>query len=460
VKHVAIVGGGIAGLAIAHALRRRAPGLEVVVLEAASRAGGNIRSEREEGFLCEWGPNGFLDSVPETLALADDLGLGSRVLPSDDRARRRFVFRRGRLHELPGGPAAFLGSGLLSWRGKLRIAGEPFAQPRPEGDETIHGFASRRIGEEAASVLVGSMVSGVFAGDARALSLRACFPKMWDMETEHGGLFRALLAKRRNGRARRGEPMGSPLGRLTSFRDGTEELVRALAASLGPALRLGARATCVLHAGGGWRVVAGAESVDADAVVRGAAPGASARLVSVLDDSLAAELAAIPAAGLAVVALGYEENRLARPLDGFGFLVPRGEGPRCLGMLWDSSIFSGRAPAGRVLLRAMIGGAHDPKAVHLADEALLEVVRRDLRTTMGLDLEPCFAQIFRHPLGIPQYVVGHLDRLARIDARLARHPGLHLAGNGYRGVAINACVAEAGPLADRVIAGLGLHAGP
>jgi oxygen-dependent protoporphyrinogen oxidase len=170
-----------------------------------------------------------------------------------------------------------------------------------------------------------------------------------------------------------------------------------------------------------------------------------------LDDPLAAELAGIPSAGLAVVALGYDESRLPAPLDGFGFLVPRGEGPRVLGVLWDSSIYPGRAPSGRALVRVMVGGALDPGAVCLEEAELLAIVRRDLQATMGLSADPDFVRVFRHPLGIPQYVVGHLARLARVEDRLARLPGLYVAGNGYRGVAINACAAEAAPLAERIL---------
>ena len=186
----------------------------------------------------------FLDNVPEMLALVRALGLQHRLQPSDDAARKRFVFRGGRLHALPGGPGEFLRSRLLTGPGKLRIALEPFARSRPGGDETIHGFASRRIGREAADVLIDSMVSGIFAGDARALSLRACFPRMWQLETDHGGLFRALFALRRQNRRQHGsaasgpqDPIGAPGGRLTSFRNGSEELIRALAAALGSSLR-------------------------------------------------------------------------------------------------------------------------------------------------------------------------------------------------------------------------------
>ena len=454
-SRVAVVGAGIAGLAVAHAVRRLLPAAGVTVFEAAPRPGGNIRSERLDGYLCEWGPNGFLDSVPETLALARDLGLTGRLQASDARARRRFIYRGGRLHLLPGGPGSFLASGLLSWPGKLRIAAEPFARPRPEGDETIHAFAARRIGREAADVLVGSMVGGVFAGDSRELSLRACFPKMWEMETEHGGLFRALFARMRERRIRKGDAVGSPLGTLTSFCDGTEELVRAATASLGPALRLGTRVTGLRRAAVGWRIEAeGDGGTAAEAVVLATPPSASARLVAGVDDAVAAELSLIPSAGLAVVALGYAERDLPRPLDGFGFLVPRSEGVRSLGVLWDSSICPGRAPASHALLRVMIGGARDPEAVRLDDAPLLDLVKGELRRTMGPAADPGFVRIFRHPLGIPQYVVGHLDRLGRIEERLARHPGLYLAGNGYRGVAINSCVAEAGPLAASVCAAL------
>jgi oxygen-dependent protoporphyrinogen oxidase len=454
-SRIAVVGGGIAGLSLAYALVRRgatARGVDVAVLERSPRAGGNIRTEVIDGFVCEWGPNGFLDNAPDTLAMVRDLGLGPRLLPSDDRARRRFIFRQGRLHELPGGPGAFLRSGLLSWKGKARIALEPLARSRPDGDETIHAFATRRIGREAADVLIDSMVSGVFGGDARRLSLRACFPKMWEMETEHGGLFRALLARRRLQPRKNGEAIGSPLGRLTSFVGGSEDLIRALADALGGIVRTGSQVDRVRRARDGY-VVAFADGSEepADAVVLAGGAHASAAQVRHLDEPLASTLGSIQTAPMVVACLGYVSARLSRPLDGFGFLVPRGEGPRLLGALWDSSVYPGRAPEGHALIRVMLGGAHDTAAIDLDDEELRRLVRRELGATMGLDLLPDFFHVFRHPAGIPQYTVGHLARLAAIDGRLSTLPGLFVAGNAYRGVAINACVAEAGPLADRVL---------
>jgi oxygen-dependent protoporphyrinogen oxidase len=454
-SRIAIVGGGISGLAIAHALRAQgaeARGVEVVVLERGDRPGGNIRTEVIDGFTCEWGPNGFLDNAPATLALVDELGLRPRLQPSDNRARRRFIWRGGRLHPLPGGPVDFLTSGLLSWSGKARLAMEPFAARRPEGDETIHAFASRRIGREAADVLIDSMVSGVFGGDARALSLRACFPKMWHLETDHGGLFRAMLARRRQHPRRNGEAMGAPLGRLTSFVGGSEDLVRALVARLGPVIRTGVAVTGVERVPDGYALaIEGDAPLHADAVVMASGSATTARMVRGLDPALAHTLEAIPTATMVVVCLGFPADRLPTPLDGFGYLVPRGEGLRTLGVLWDSSVYPGRAPRGHVLMRVMLGGATDPSAIGLDDEALLALVRSDLRRVMGIDAAPTFVKVFRHALGIPQYTVGHLDRLAAADARLAQSPGLFLAGNAYRGVAINSCIAEAARVASQAL---------
>jgi oxygen-dependent protoporphyrinogen oxidase len=302
-------------------------------------------------------------------------------------------------------------------------------------------------------VLIDAMVSGVFGGDARDLSLRACFPKMWDMETEHGGLFRAMLARRRQHPRRNGEAIGSPLGRLTSFTGGCEDLVRGLTSALGDVVHTGIDVRGIARVGAGYRLhVDGGSPIDADAVVLAGGSAVTARIVRDLDVSLADALDGIPTAPMLVVCLGYREDRLPRPLNGFGFLVPRGERIRTLGVLWDSSIYPSRAPEGYALMRVMLGGATDPSAIGLDGAHVLDVVRGDLRTTMGLDLGPDFVRIFRHATGIPQYTVGHLDRLARVEQQLAALPGIALAGNGYRGVAINACIADAIPVAQRVLA--------
>lgn len=454
-NRIAIVGGGIAGLSVAHEIRKRSPQSEIALLERAERTGGNICTEVVDGYVCEAGPDGFLDNAPATLQLVHDIGLDDRLLPSSDAARRRFIFRRQRLREVPVSPGAFASSSLLSLIGKLRVLSEPFTKAADEEDESIYGFAARHIGQEAADAMIDPMVSGIFAGDARGLSLHACFPKMWQMERQHGSLFRALLATRK--RRKKDDAVGAPAGRLTSFRDGMSELVEGLTRSLGSIVCTG---TSILEMRppttfDGYVLTTSAGRVEADAVVLAGGAAQSAALVRPFDITLSSALGRIPCAPLAVVCLGFDAAQLAAdrgPLNGFGFLVPRTEKIRTLGALWETSIYEHRAPAGKSLLRVMIGGAHDRDAVDLPDDELLSIVRADLRKTMGLTIAPEFVRIVRHQRGIPQYTLGHLTRLQRIDNLLQVHPGLFVAGNSYKGVAINSCIAEAGPLAERVLA--------
>ncbi len=440
---VVVVGGGISGLAVARALAR-ADRAEVVCLEAQKRAGGNVRTERERGFLLEWGPTAFLDNAPATLELAREVGLEGETVQADPASRRRFVFRAGKLHRVPEGPASLVASGLLPWAAKLRLLAEPFVPARRDtGDESVFEFARRRIGGGAARILVDAMVSGIYAGDAAHLSLPACFPRMRELEREYGSLVRAMMSLLWSRRST-GGPAG-PAGRLTSFRDGLESLPRAIARDLGPALLLGRRVTGVAHMGvRGLRVfLEEGAPLDAAAVVLACPASVSAELVSAMDGELAAALASIPSAPIAVVHLGFEEAALPEKPVGFGFLAPRGEGLRILGALWCSSMFPGRAPAAHALITAMVGGAHDPAAIQLSDAELVALARRDLGTAMGIREKPALWRVFRHPRGIPQYTLGHLDRLETIARRCRERPGLFLCGSSYRGVSVNSCIEEA-----------------
>lgn len=477
-KRVVVVGGGIAGLAVAFELRERAArvpgGLDVQVLEGADRLGGNLRTERVDGWRVEWGPNGFLDNVPATVDLVRRLGREGDLVRANASAARRFLYRNGKLHLLPTGLGSFLTCPVLSIPGRLRVLGEPFAKKHPGGDETIFDFAARRIGAEAAAILVDSMVSGVFAGDSRRLSLAASFPKMAEMEREHGGLVRAMVAKmlakgkakqemerRRaagedvSAMARPGGPAG-PGGTLTSFVDGIESFVRALAAPLGDAVQVDRPVRALDRSDRrGWSLkTTGGPAVDADALVLAIPAAQAAPLVAPLDGVVAQTLREIPTAPLAVVAMGYDVQAIGSAPNGFGFLVPRGQDLRILGCLCDSSIFPNRAPEGKVLVRAMIGGAHDPQAVSLADDELLAIASREVAKAMGFDAQPERHWIFRHRAGISQYAVGHLERLATVERRLTSWPGLFLAGQSYRGVAMNACAEQAPVVAEKVIASL------
>jgi oxygen-dependent protoporphyrinogen oxidase len=269
-------------------------------------------------------------------------------------------------------------------------------------------------------------------------------------------LTRALLARRLGSRSPAGGGPAGPGGRLTSFLDGLQELTDHLELALGGSLRLASRVTRIDDLGArGLRVATeqGAP-IDAACVVLASPAWVAAEILEGADAALARALAAIPSAPLAVVHLGFDEEDLGRRLDGFGFLVPRGQGPRILGSLWSSSIFAQRSPAGCALVTCMIGGAHDPEALELPDDRLLNLVRIDLRATMGLAANPRFVRVIRHPRGIPQYTLGHAQRLAAIEERLAAHPGLFVCGNSYRGISINACIEDAPRVAAAAVAAL------
>jgi len=444
---------------VSYEIRRRAgEAVNLVCLEASDGPGGNIRTDRTDGYVLEWGPTGFLDNVPATPALVHRLGLDDEVQKADESAAIRWIWRAGRLRRVPSSPPAFLTSDILSWPAKLRVAMEPFARRRPDGDESVFDFAARRIGRESARVLVGAMVTGIYAGDARALSLRATFPKMWAMETEHGGLVRAMLARRKAARAAGTASAGpaGPGGVLTSFRGGLQTLIDRLAERVGPALRTGAPVDAVGDAGSrGFRVVLrhGAP-LDADAVVLACPAWRAAEIVRAADPAMATAMDGIPSAPVAVVHLGFATSSLGETPTGFGFLVPRGEGLGMLGTLYSSNIFPGRAPAGTTLLTVMLGGAHEPDVVGRPDGDIVAAARAELQRAAGVGVAPRFVRIFRHPRGIPQYTLGHLDRVAEIERRLATHPGLHVCGNSYRGISLNLCVDEAPRIAEAVLAGL------
>jgi protoporphyrinogen/coproporphyrinogen III oxidase len=457
VFHVVVIGGGIAGLAVAHRLMRDAgdSAIDVTVLEASDRVGGTVQSARIGGYLCEHGPQGVLDNAPDTLTLIRELRL--EPVASAPQSSRRYLFRGGRLREVPGSPLSALTSDVLSWKGKLRLAAEPLIRPTAAEDETIDAFAARRIGREAAQALVDPMVSGIYAGDAAQLSMRAAFPAIWELEQEHGSLLRGMFARRRQAS---GRGAGNPRpGRLVSFADGIEALPKALARSLGARVRLHSRVTRLRRAGPGagssharWCVAleSGAE-LEADHVVIAGHPAIASRLTPDFDHGLATPLADIPSAPVAVIALGYTRSAIPHPLDGFGFLVPRSEGLRTLGVLWESSIFPARAPTGHVLLRVMLGGAHDPSVVNTDDNELLAQATGDLRRTLAVSALPAFTYTVRHHSGIPQCTLGHPERMERLEGALRRWPGLHLTGWGYRGVSINNGIADAALVAGRIL---------
>lgn len=463
-KRAIVIGGGISGLASAFYLRRKAQAagveLEVKVLEKEDRSGGKIWSIKDQGYLCEWGPNGFLDSKPQTLELCADLGISQQLLRSNDNARKRFIFSNGMLHRLPENGPAFFASKLISWPGKIRLAMEPFAPGSPPGvDETLAAFGRRRLGSEALQKLISPMVSGIFAGDPETMSLKSCFPRISELESEYGGLVKAMMLLARKKRRERAEgkvvsSASGPGGILTSFREGIEELTASLAENLGAAVVATSQQVLEINQGQSvpYRVRTGAGELEADLVVVAAPSFAAAGMLRAVKSQLADILEEIPYASMTIACFGYEKERLGHNLDGFGYLIPKVEGMSTLGTLWDSSIFENRAPEGYVLLRSMLGGACFPEYVELPDDEVETRVKQDLRTTMGIKEMPEFARVFRHEKAIPQYTVGHGMRLKALDENLSSLPGLLLAGNSYRGISLNDCVSSAVRAADEGIA--------
>ena len=471
--NVAVVAGGVAGLATALQLLDRAAergvDLQVTVFEKGADPGGNLQTLQADGWQLEWGPNGFLNNEPATLRLVARLGLDEALLPSSDLTRHRFLLVDGRLQEIPTSPRAFVKSRLLPARAKWRMAGEPFVPPRrdlgrahedPATDETVDRFGRRRLGAEFAEVMLDPMVKGVFGGNSRQLSLAAAFPRMVELERDHGGLFKAMfaLARKRRREGKRAADAG-PSGVLTSFQGGMGQLIAALARTLDAdpraELRLGAAVSRIDEDGDGWRV-AGPDfrAGPFDAVVNAAPAHAAGVQLGEVSAVLRENLLAIPFAPMAVVALGFDRAAVKHDLRGFGLLIPSRERRELLGALWTSSIFPGRAPAGKVLLRCMAGGADNPGAIELDDEALTNLTLAELRPLLGIKGHPDMVRIIRHRRAIAQYVPGHLARLAAVERELARHPGLFLTGSSYKGISVNSCVKESESVADTVLAHL------
>lgn len=452
-RRVVVVGGGISGLATAWELRRTARDLKVALLEANQRPGGKAWTHRERGYLLETGPNGFLDNKPSTLALCESLEISDQLLRTEVTAANRFVFLGDRLRRLPASPGEFLASDILSWRGKLRTLAERLI-PAKKGDqdESVRDFGYRRFGKEATDVLLDAVVTGIHAGDYEKLSLPACFPLLAEWEKTHGSLIRAQgqLAKQRR-KAR--EKTSAPLPRGSSLvapRGGMRTLSESLAAKMADSVRLGVEVTKIERRAEGWLVRASSDQWPADALVLACPAHAQADLLQSVDENLANEVGGIPYTSAIVVSLGYAVADLPKYPNGFGYLAPQHLHRPVLGVQWSSSILPGQAPNDCFQFRAILGGWRRRDVLSWDDETLIQLAREDLRVTMNISAEPKFTWLHRWEKAIPQYHLGHHDRLQRIEQRLTNHPGLFLTGNAYQGIAINDCTLRGQQIALKV----------
>jgi oxygen-dependent protoporphyrinogen oxidase len=452
---VAVVGGGPSGLTLAHALAKQGRH-QPVVLEALSAPGGAVRSLQRDGYLLECGPNSFIDRSPEFRSLIDALGLKEEVVYARPEAKARYLLCRGQLEPLPASPPALLKSKLLSVSGKLRLLAEPLLAKVGSGaDESLEEFGLRHAGPEATHRLLDAMQVGIYAGKLEELSAESTFPQFVEMERrDRSLLLGAIRQRQRQRRGAAGAAGSAPVERprTGSFRRGMGQFIEALSQQLGEVLRVRAPIESLQREGDQWKLSGPFGELSARHVVLATGSREASQLLRPLDATLSSSLEQIPSAPMAVVHLGVPKERVRHPLDGFGFLAPAQEGRATLGCIFSSTLFEGRAPEGKVLLTALLGGRRRPEVVNLEDRALIALARDELHQALGLDAEPELTQVIRHPDGIPQYVVGHRARLETIKQRLAQLPGLHLLGWAYQGVGVLDCVHSALKLASELSA--------
>lgn len=459
-RRVAVIGGGVAGLSAALALRDL--GVEVVLIERDRRLGGVVRTDVEDGFVLEGGPDSILSYKLAGIAMIDRLGLRDALIQTRPGGAGTFILHRGKLAPLPEGMTmlvptqyrAIAATPLLSLPGKLRMLLDlVIPTRRDDADESVGAFVRRRLGGQAFENLAEPLVSGIYSGDADQLSVLSTMPRLRQVEREHGGIIRGAIAQRRAG-----APAGAPGPRLTPFvslAGGMGQLVEAMGEALGGSdVRLGAPVAGLTRDGDGYQLeLAGGESLTADGVVLATPAPASAALLAPLAPELADELRAIPYGSSASVALGYPEGAL--PVNaGRGFLVPRAEGRAIRAVTWSSEKFDGRAPAGQSLLRVVLGRPGEDWWRGASDDEIIARVRAELRAILGIDAEPTLARVYRWVDAMPQYVVGHTERVRRIDRLAETLPGLALTGSALRGVGIPDGIAAGAAAGQQVVARL------
>jgi oxygen-dependent protoporphyrinogen oxidase len=470
-RDVIVIGAGISGLVCAYRLKKL--GVDVALVEKSDRVGGVIQSERIDGYLIERGPNSS-QGTDELVALADELGITDELVEGDPKAPA-YVYFGGRLHAVPSGPGAFLRSRLLSIPGKLRIFREPFVPVRrADSEESVASFARRRIGREAAERMVAPFVSGIYAGDAERLSVQAAFPRLANLETGHGGLFRGMFAKARRARKEASalpDKAAPTRKRLCSFRGGMAFLPATLASKLGEDLLTGCGQLRIERCGSEIKetlpeqarrnsqsAIRGPQSkafsveleragdhhkLTCDHLVVATPANAASTLIASISDELSRLLEEIAYPPLAIVSLAYPESAIETPLDGFGFLVPPSEQMNILGCVWNSSLFENRAPGGKSLITVFIGGARSPDLGRLADAELVSTAHGELQKVLGISSDPRVVAITRYERSIPQYNLGHFVRVQEIERLLGDLSGLRLVGNYLHGVSTGDCIKEA-----------------
>ena len=457
-SHVVIIGGGISGLAAAHRLNEQ--DVQVTLLEASPRLGGTIHTEHRDGFLIERGPDSFISEKPQAVELAKRLGLESRLVQTNEQFRRSFIVRDGRLRPVPEGfqllaPSRlwpFITSDIFSVAGKARMAADlllPRRSTNGVNDESLASFVRRRLGVEALDRMAQPMVGGIYTADPETLSLRATLPRFLEMEREHRSLILAML---RQGRSQKVGTSGARYSLFLSFDRGMQVLVDALAQQITADIRLNTRVVSLKSKGAGWTITTSAgEEIKADKICIALPAYLAATLLNDTHERLAEKLEQIKYASTATLNFAYRRSAIAHPLNGFGFVVPFIENRSLIACTFSSVKFSERAPEGHVLLRAFAGGALQPEIFALDEGDMRVRVETNLRELLGITEEPLFVEVAKWKDSMPQYEVGHLERVNEIEKLVSELPGLTLAGNAYRGAGIPDCIRSGETAADALM---------
>ncbi len=441
-----MVGGGISGLVCAHALRKS--GIDTQLVEASTRPGGVINSVTRDGFLLELGPQSF-SGTAAIREICADLGISNELLQAPPHAPR-YVLIDGQLQPAPLSPPAFFLSSMINGSTKWALLRDIFGKSiPPDADESVAAFIRRKFSPQLLDRLVGPFVSGVYAGDPERLSVRSAFPTLYEAEKAAGSIVRGMLRLAKSKKGPRERPT------LQTFREGNETLVRALANKLGPALLTETKVAEISRQNDGSFALRlenriGGESVSTKSLILATPTDITGSLLAQLDSSFESPLSSIEYAAVAVVSLGYRHQDVGHSLNGFGFLVPRSSGLRVLGSVWNSSLFPGRTPEGHALLTSFVGGATDPAATKLKAEELASLVHREISPVLSMKSEPAFSNVTIWQRALPQYNLGHSDRLAAVARSCSRFPGLWLTGNYLQGPAIGSCVDQALAVAEEV----------
>ena len=439
-KSIAIVGGGISGLATAFYIKHYKPEVKITLFEKESSLGGKMKSIKKDGFVIEEGSNGFLSNKPDTLELVKLSGCEDILLKSSDDARKRFIYDK-KLEVLPESAKAFLTTPLLSLKGKLRVLYEPFAPvKKDDSDESLQEFGYRRVGKEMTDVFLDAMVAGIYASTPATISAPAAFPLVVKLEKEYGSLFKGMIKKKKK--------EAGPGGVLMSFKGGVSTFIEKLSQSLDIDIIKDAGISSLNRDEKGFILQNENLKMRFDKVVLSTPAYESAKIVKDFMPELSKELSGIEYSPISIVGVGYET--LPHPLKGFGLLATTRAKKSVLGVLWDSSIFNDRAKEGKKLLRAMIGGQRSPKLALQDEKSLINSALKGIKDTMGIDEKPDTLYVKRHEKGIPNYTVGHIKRVEKIMNLVDKIDGLYLNSNAYKGIGLNDCVSNSKLCAKRV----------